>query len=803
MNNVLQDFRYAVRGLAKAPAFSAIAILTLALALGANTAIFSVVSGVLLQPLPFEEPGNLMLLTGKSPRWTSTAFSYPNYTDIRDQSKTIEHAVAYSNMSSFLYSDSGEPERLFGALVTKDLWSVLRVKPLLGRGFTPEEDRWGGNPVIVISHELWQKRFGGNPGIIGTQIRVGTPKTVVGVMPPGFKFPVEDTNTDIWLPLGQEIENPAEGRGAIWMGVLVRARPGAGVEAVGADLATIAKRLEAQYPEENTGLTFFPTPLHDVLVRDVRPALIALMCAVGVVLLIGCANVANLLLARAAVRHKEISIRSALGASRARIVFQLLVESMLLSLIAGAVGLLFATWGVDLLVALAPAEIPRLDAIGIDRTVLLFTLVLSLLTGIIFGLAPALSASKTNLVEALKEGSRGSTEGVRRNRVRNALVISEIALSVFLLVGAGLLLRSFMRLSGVDPGYDYKNAIAVDLVVRSTVFEEDAEVVQFQNRTREELRAIPGVTAVGAANHLPLGNAENVYGFNIVGRPPAPQGQMPNATFISVTPDFFKTLGIPIRRGRAVTEADRADGARVVVVSESFARQYFPNEDPIGRQVDITDGDGVRTIIGVAGDIRFNSLLVAPEPTFYVAHAQSVTRRLQFVVRAPNAEALSGSIRTAVRKLDGEQPILGIRTLEDMRSESLASRRFMLVLTGLLAVLAMLLAAVGIYSIMSYTVSQRTSEIGIRMALGAEARDILRLVVGQAVKLVGIGLVAGIAFALGATRVMTTLLYGITATDPLTFVSICALIGAVALLASYLPARRATRVDPLVAIRYD
>lgn len=805
MTTLLQDLRYAVRSLAKARTFAAVAILTLAFALGANTAIFSVVSAILLQPLPFQQPRELTYLSAKYATFTTNAFSWPNFYDIRSQSKTIDGAVAYSSSQSFLYESGAEPERFSGALVTHDLWPVLGVKPLLGRGISAKEDRFGQAPVAVISERMWRRRFGGDPRIIGTQIRLGAePKTLVGVMPAGFKFPLGATQpTDFWLSLGQENESNTDNRGAIWMSVMTRLKDGVTLEQFNAELATIASRLEAQYPEENAKLTFFARPLHDVLVSDVRDALLVLMCAVGVVLLIGCANVANLLLARAAVRHKEISIRSAIGASRGRIIFQLLVESVLLSVIAGAVGLLLATWGVDLLVALAPADIPRLDAIGINRTVLLFTLALSVLTGIIFGLAPALSASKTNLVEALKEGSRGSTEGRRRNRARSVLVVAEIALSVFLLVGAGLLLRSFVRLSGVDPGYNSKDAIALDVSARSAVFPEDEHLVQYEKRVREQLRALPGVTAVGMANHLPLGNAENVYSFNIVGRPPWPQGQEPNAGYVAVGPGYFQAMGIPILRGRAVTEQDVRGGQRVVVVSESFVRQYLGKEDPLGKQIEITDGDGVRTVVGVAGDIRFTSLLDPPRPFFFAAYAQSPTRRLQFVVRAPNAAALAPSLRAAVRQIDREQPILGIRTLEEMRSESLAARRFMLLLTAALAALALVLSAVGIYSIMSYTVTQRTSEIGIRMSLGAEARDIFRLIVGQAVKLVGIGIAVGVLVALGATRIMTTLLYGITATDPVTFVSICFIIGAIALIASYVPANRATKVDPLVAIRYD
>jgi putative ABC transport system permease protein len=805
MNNLAQDLRYALRGLAKARGFAAVAILTLAFALGANTAIFSVVSAILLQPLPFQQPQELMMFLASSPRWTGeTAYSWPNFVDIRAQSKSFDKITAYTDTRTFLYQTGGEPEQFSGSLVTSDLWPMLDAKPLLGRGISPQEDVVGQAPVVVISEDMWRRRFAADPQIVGKQVRLGTtPKTVVGVMPRNFKFPVDLPKTDFWMSLGQESEDDGGGRGAIWMTLIGRVKDGVSIEQANSDLKTIAQRLEKQYPETNTGLTFYLTPLHDRLVQNVRPALLVLMCAVGVVLLIGCANVANLLLARAAVRQKEVSIRSAIGATRGRIIFQLLVESVLLSTLAGVLGLLLATWGVDLLVALAPADIPRVDAIGINRTVLFFTLGLSLLTGIVFGLAPALSASKANLVESLKEGSRGSTEGRARNRVRSVLVVAEIALSVFLLVGAGLLLRSFLRLSGVDPGYDFKNAFTVDLVTRSAVFPKDEDRVQYVKRAREELKAIPGVTSVAAANHLPLGNNEMTLSFAIVGKPPWPQGKSPAATIVTVTPDYFKTMGIPVLRGRPITDQDAFGGQLAVVVSESFVREFLPNENPIGKQIDISDGEPLRTIVGVAGDIRFVSLLQPPKATFYLAHAQTAGSRMQFVVKSPNADSLGASVRSALKKLDREQPILAMRTLEEMRSESLASQRFMLTLTGALAALALTLAAVGIYSIMSYTVTQRTSEIGIRMSLGAQARDIFRLVVGQAAKLVGIGILAGVLVALAATRVMTTLLYGITATDPVTFISICVIIAVIALIASYLPALRATRVDPLVAIRYD
>ena len=803
MINLAQDLRYAIRTLIKARGFAAVAILTLAFALGANTAIFSVVSAILLQPLPFKEPQELMTLVAKSPQLTREWHSWLNFNDIRTQSKTIDRMAAYVPTESFLYQEGADPEKFAGSLATADLWPLTGAQPILGRGISPQEDVPGHAPVVVISESMWERRFGRTPHIIGRQIRLGAqPKTVVGVMPRDFKFPVDVPSTDFWTSLGQVV-SPDSGRGSEWMRVVVRLKDGVSVEQANAEVKIIAQRLASQFPGSNTALTFFMLPLHASLVQSVRPALLVLMAAVGVVLLIGCANVANLLLARAAARHREVSIRSAVGATRGRIVSQLLVESVLLSLVAGAVGLLLARWGVDLLIALAPSEIPRLDAVGIDTPVLLFTLALSLLTGIVFGLAPALSASKTNLVAALKEGSRGSTEGRARNRIRHTLIVTEIALSVFLLVGAGLLLRSFLRLSSVEAGYDHTNALAVDLVIRSAVFPEPADVIQYTKRAREELSAIPGVTSVAAASDLPFTGNVSSSTFEIIGAPPFPPGNSPGASLVVVTPRYFGTMGIPILRGRAISDDDGPNSPAVMVVSESFVRQHMANQNPLGKKIDLGEGSGPRTIVGVAGDVRFASLLEPPKSTFYYAHAQWPRSRLQWIIRAPNAATLGPSVRAALRRLDREQPIFAIRTLEEMRAESLATQRFMLVLTGALAALALILAIVGIYTIMTYTVTQRTVEIGIRMALGADENAIFGLIVGQAVKLVVIGLIAGVLFSLAGTRIMTSLLYGITATDPATFIAICALIGVVALLASWLPARRAARVDPLVAIHYN
>ena len=804
-----QDFRYAFRALLKYRGFTAVAILTLAIALGANTAIFSVVNSVLLRPLPYDAPERLVDLDAynRLDGDDLPVYSYPNYADVRQQSKTMEIG-AYTRSSTFLM-EGGDPELMSGLDASANLLSMVGVRPVLGRLFTEAEDRPGAPAVVLLSNDVWRRKFGADGSIIGRPIRIGTAgrtRTVVGILPPGFRFPAGEQERDFITPFEFDLEaEDRQQRDAIWISVVGKLRPGFSLAQANAELETIAARLEAQYPAANTALVFRAKSMHEETVSEVRPAVLLLFGAVGLVLLIGCANVANLLLARATARQKEISIRSALGASRNAIVRQLLIESVVLSLLAGAIGLLLAAWGIDVLLALAPEDIPRLESVGLDGTVLLFSLGLSLLTGILFGLAPALSASKPDLTEALKDATRGSTVGRKANRMRSALVIAAVSLSLILLAGAGLLLRSFMNVTSVDPGYDYRNTVELRLSPRAVAYPEQPQVRVFYDRFFAALRAIPGVEAVGAGTMLPLSANESVNSFDIVGRPLAAPGREPAAKYVSVTPGFFHALGIRLLKGRDISANDTAGKPEVMVVNESFVREFFPNEDAIGKRLLLNRETG-RTIeiVGVVSDVRWRGMVTEPPATmFYAWPQQNSGRTLSVVVRAPNAASLVPTLRAAVRQFDREQPIVTLEPLAQTRAESLAERRFNLILIGLLATLALVLAAVGIYSVMSYAVTQRTSEIGIRMALGAQARDVFRLVVGQAVKLVGIGLVTGVAVALAGSRVMRSLLYGVTPTDPWTYVAICAVIGTIALVASYMPARRAARVDPLVAIRYD
>ncbi|MDQ3282431.1 MAG: ABC transporter permease [Acidobacteriota bacterium] len=808
MNNLAHDFRFALRGLAKARGFAAIAILTLAIALGANTAIFTVVKAILLEPLPYGHPERIVKIDNQNLRTGTTVgqHSYPNIADLA-RVKSFEKIGAYSGSGMFLM-DLDEPELLTGTDLEASTMSLLGVKPILGRLFTAAEDVKGAPNVIVLSYEVWQRHFNGDRTIIGRPIHLTTarkPCNVVGIMPRGFRFPADSEKIDYYTPLGPALtDEDKTARGSEFLDSVALLRPNATLQTARAEVELLARQLEKQYPATNTGVRYQLTNMLDAVVKDVRPALLILFGAVGVVLLIGCANVANLLLARAAARQKEISIRSALGASRGRIVRQLLIESVLLAILAGACGLLIGAWSISALVAVAPADIPRLENVEIDSGVLLFTLGLSVLTGIVFGLAPALSASKTNLVESLKEGSRGSTEGRVRNRIRNVLVTSAIALSLVLLTGAGLLLRSFMHIVGIDPGFDYRNVATIAVPARAA-YKTDAEYIAFQARVQRELAAIPGVESVGATNILPLSGGQMTSSFSIIGRPPFPEGRGPTVTTVKVMPGYFRTMRIPLLRGRDVAQTDTIQSPGVVVVNEQFAKMYFPNQNPLGQKLTISNGDDIEQneIIGVVGNVKYLSLAEEMLPMCYVAYTQAPQRSATYVLRAKNASSLGPAMRAVVRRIDRQQPIITTETLEAKRGELLAGRRFSLLLLTGLSLIALILAAVGIYSIMSYAVTQRTSEIGIRMALGAEARDIFRLIVGNAAKLVGIGLAIGVVVAFMSTRLMRSLLYGVEPGDPITLASICIIIATVALVASYLPARRATRVDPLVAIRYD
>ncbi|HEV2915213.1 MAG TPA: ABC transporter permease, partial [Pyrinomonadaceae bacterium] len=749
MGTFLQDLCYGFRMLLKNPGFTLIAVLALALGIGANTAIFSVVNAVLLRPLPFDNPERIVTAWGRHADGGERRIvvSYPDFLDWRDQTQTLEHLAAF-NTAGALLGGGDEPAAISGTVASADLLPLLNVKPVLGRSFTREEDQPGAAPVIVIGYDLWQRRFNADPGIVGKEIMLsGRSATVLGVLPQGFKFPLYTSRTEFLQPLAPAVTEFLDRRSAYFLHVVGRVKEGVTLKQAEIEMRAIGERIEQQYPDEGFRLGATVVPLHEDVVGNVRSSLLVLLGAVGFVLLIACANVANLLLARASARHKEIAIRRALGAGRLRVLRQLLTESILLSLVGGGLGLLIAMWGVDLLIAASPLNVPRLKDVGLDARVLGFTLMISALTGIVFGLAPAVQASKIDLNDALKEGSRGSTEGLARNRMRGLLVISEIALSLVLLVGAGLLIKSFMRLRAVDPGFNSRNVLTTTLSVSKVKYPEVEQQKQVFRESLQRLGELPGVDSVGLVNPLPLSGNSSTVTFTIEGRAEAAPGKQPSSNRRQISPDYFRAMGIPLLKGRALSESDVKDSPPVVVVNETFARRFFPGEEAIGKRI-ILGADPLQNpnpppheIVGIVGDVHHEGLETEAGPEYYVSYQQSPTRRMDLVVRtlSDNPSGMVASVRNAIKQVDREQYVPTIELMDDLLAESLAVRRFNMLLLGIFAALALVLAAVGIYGVMSYSVTQRTHEIGIRIALGAQSRDVIKMVVGQGMTLALIG----------------------------------------------------------------
>jgi putative ABC transport system permease protein len=808
LEQLTHDLRFGMRMLTKRPGFTLVAIITLALGIGANTAIFSVVNTVLLQPLPYKDPDRLVMV------WEDdTRHGYPrdtpaaaNYIDWRDQNQVFEGMAAIADLS-FNLTGIGEPERIDGNRVSANLFDLLGVEPQLGRAFSPEEDQPGGNRVVIMSHGLWQRRFGSDINIIGTPLTLnGVSFTVIGVMPLRFQFP--GPQNELWIPIAFNSREAAN-RGRHYLRVVARTKPGVTLQQAQAEMNTIAARLQQQYPDSNTDLGATVIPLHEQLVGDIKPALLVLLGAVGFVLLIACANVANLLLARAAVRQKEIAIRVALGAGRLRLVRQFLTESLLLAALGGVVGLLLSLWGVNLLKAFIPENISQVKAITVDARVLGFTLLVSLLTGLIFGLAPATQASKFDLNETLKEGGRDSASGSRGNRIRGLLVISEVAVSLILLIGAGLLINSFLRLSNVDPGFRADNLLTMQVVLPQLKYPDHARRSAFYTDLLSRVEALPGVKSAAVTNWIPLVLQGDSVGITIEGQPAPPPGQELIVVTRVVSPHYFRTMGIQFLQGRDFDEQrDRADSPAVVVISETMARRFWPGEDPVGKR--LTPGrpdnpDDWCEVVGIVKDVRQFHLDADPKPQMYFTYEQAGLFAPRHVIVSTEVEPLSlaATVRKTVWEIDKDQPVSDISTMEDVLSESVARQRFSMLLLGIFAAVALALAAVGIYGVMSYSVAQRTREIGIRMALGAQGRDVLKLVIGQGMRLAFIGVTVGLIGAFALTRLMQSLLFGVSATDWLTFVVIAFLLAVVALLACYLPARRATKVDQMIALRYE
>ena len=810
METFLQDLRYSMRTLWKSPGFTVIAVVALALGIGANTAIFSVVNAVLLRPLPYQSPERLVWIWETSPinEIKQEVASYPNFNDWRQQSQSFDSMCAFVGTNLILTGTDGTPERLPGAAIVGDFFSVLGVQPMLGRAFFPEENQGGAQRAVILSHALWQRRFGGNRELVGQTVTLqGNPFTVVGVMPPQFQHPEPGVRQppQLWVPL--DVKDP-RGRRSDFLSVIARLKSNASIEQARAEMANIAGRLEQSYPATNAGWSTIVLPLHERFVGDVRRALLLLLGAVGFLLLIACANVANLLLARATMRFKEIAVRTALGARRGRIVRQLLTEHVLLALIGGTLGLLLAYWGIDALLALSPGDIPRLEAIGIDRWVLLFTLTVSLATGVIFGLLPALSASKLNLNELMKEGGRSSTEGSRGNRLRNGLAVSEVALSLLLLIGAGLLIKSFLRLQDVKPGYNPGHVLTAELTPPATRYSENQQIVNFYDQLLGQLSTQPGVQSAALTTGLPLSGGGDVLAFSVEGRTQGTNERVPDAEARVVSPDYFRTMEIPLLRGRQLTERDGPDAPFAIVISDSLARRYFGNEDPLGKRITFGDPNAKDArwynIIGVVGDVRQADLAAEPYAQVYRSYRQTPRRAQTIVVRtAGDPHAFVETLRKQLSALDPQQALYNVRTAEKVVAESIARPRFNMLLITIFAVVALLLAAVGIYGVISYTVTQRTHEIGIRMALGARPLDVFKMVVRQGLVLALVGVGAGLAASFGVMRLLRSLLFGVTPTDFVTLAGVSGILILIAVLASYIPARRATKVDPLTALRYE
>jgi putative ABC transport system permease protein len=806
MDSLLGDIRYALRNLLKRPGFTAIAVLTLAIGIGANSTIFSAVNALLLKPLPFPELDRVVAIWDKDAirGHEHNEVAFANYADWRDQSQSYEKLSLYRWWSANL-TGVEPPERLQGFLVTGNFFDVIGTKPIMGRTFLEHENQPGTDGVAVITHSLWQRRFGGDPNIINKTLSLnGVARTIIGVMPEHFNFP---KGAEVYAPIQLTPELLGSRRNHAYY-VIGRLKPGVTIEGAQSEIDTITKRLEAQYPETNQSLGANVYPIVKDTVRMYDTALWIMMGAVGFVLLIACANVANLMLARATGRQKEIALRSALGASRLRIIRQLLTESVIVALIGGVIGTLVAFWGIDVLRAANPGEAakfaPGWHNLGINLPVLVFTLALSFISGIVFGLAPAWQVSKPNLNNALKEGGRHTSSG--SHRLRGSLVVVEVALSLVLLVGAGLLVRSFLALMKTDAGFNPDSLLTMSLILPRAKYAEEPQRAAFFSDLVNRVKAIPGVQSTALVNYLPLGGSNSSDAFLVEGFPEPPPGQEVDGRYRVCSPDYFHTMGITVMKGRAFNDQDKAGALPVVIVNETLAQRYWPNEDPIGKRIRFygpIDRAPWMQVVGVIRDVK-HELNIPVTPEYYLPHAQDAWSSMVLVTKtAGDPAAMAGVIRQQVWAIDKDQPVFDVRTMNEVRSISVAVYSFSSVTLGIFAGVALLLAALGIYGVMAFAVTQRTHEIGVRMALGAKTRDVLQLVVINGMKLALIGVAIGLAGAWALSRFVKTLLFGVGATDLLTFaiVPVCLLVAA--MLACYVPARRATKVDPLVALRYE
>lgn len=799
---MIQDLRYNFRVLRKTPGFTAVIILTLALGIGATTAIFSVVNVILLRPLPYDNPDQLVVVWGTQPQLNTAPSSPADFLDVKRRNHVFDQIAAYQ-ARSFNLTGLSDATRLRGAVVSTEVLPLLGIKTAFGRGFLPEEDRLGNNQVVILSYGLWQRSFGSDPHLIGRRLTLnGQDHTVIGILPPDSQF----LNwAELWVPLAFS-GNQENLRDTHTLNVIARLKSGISLEQAQAEINSINNQLQQEHPETNTGIGMKLVPLREQIVGDIRPMLFVLLGVVGVVLLIACANVANLLLSKAAVRQKEISIRIALGANRWRVIRQMLTESAFLALAGGVLGLLIALGSVKLLIAYGPSNIPRLKEISVDAGVLVFTLLLSFLTSVIFGLMPAFQASQPDLNESLKEGGRtSSARGVYSERQRILLVISEVALALVLSIGAGLMVRSFLSIQKINPGFNPQNVLSMKITLPESKYPEGRQRVAFYQQILERVKTLPGVLSVGAITDLPLTGPGSSTSFSIKGRPS--ENKNPLTEYRVITPDYFPTMGIPLLRGRYFNATDGEKHSGIVIINETMARRFFPNQDPIGNHLALSGPPDEREIVGVVSDVKDYGLDAEVKPESFIPYYQNSPPYLHYssltmVIRAAaDPENLIEAVRGEVRSIDQDQPIYNIKTMQQVLFDSVAQRLFNMFLISTFSVVALILAAVGVYGVLAYSVAQRTHEIGIRMALGAQPRDVLKLIVGQSMTQALIGVAIGLVAAFALTRVMSSLLYGVSPLDPATFAGVSILLTMVALTASYIPARRAARINPIVALR--
>ncbi len=814
---LFQDIRYAILMIRKSPGFSFVAVLALALGIGATSAIFSVINAIILRPLPFNDPERLVAVYEHSPdqEMQEIPISYANFRDWTEQNTSFENMAAYM-FSGVNFNGGHSPERVAGLRASATLFPLLGVGAAQGRVFSADEDTAADPRVVVLSHRIWERRFGLDPGVVGRAITLdGEPHTVIGVMPAGFEFPVGfsfngrtlNEPIELYMPLGAVLS--ATERGSRSAFAIARLNPDATFERAESDMTTIQARLQEQYPDANPGIGVVLAPLHEQTVSHVRTALAVLFVAVAFVLLIACVNVANLMLARSASRQKEIAIRSALGASRLRIIRQLLTESILLAVIGGVAGLFLALWGGDALIAIGPETIPRADEVGVDARVVGFTAAVSILTGVLFGLAPAVQASKPNLNEMLKEGGRNSSDGARKVSLLGTLVTAEIAMSLVLLIGAGLMLKSFYNLYRVDAGFNPEKVMTMRVSLSGASYAEPDAIAAFQQRAIENIRSLPGVEHAGTTTMLPLGGNFNISDFFIEGRAIPRSGEEMMACQSVASPDYFRALGISLLNGREFTERDNASSTQVAIINHGLASQYFPGEDPVGKRIAIEEVEDVEdpkwiTIVGVVADVKLFSLDSETQPEIFLPYLQAPQPDLTIVARtSSDPSGLSAAMRSQILLIDKDQPVFAMQTMEQLLAESVSREKFNMTLLAVFAAVALVLAAVGVYGVMSYSVAERRHEIGIRMALGATSANVLGMIVrrGMLVTLAGVALGLGAAFAL--TRLMETMLYGVSATDATVFILLPVILAAIALAACLIPALRATRIDPIIALRHE